>query len=147
MIVRHSTSQRSGFSLLEVVLAMAILVIGVAGLQQVMNFGTDRASEAQDLNVATSLLQSTMNRVIAGDLPLSGSGDQAIDDDHKNWTYAVQADADSVSGLWHVTVTIKRNDDKGTEMDSWTMSEWVLDPSVRWTLNNSNPHAPPPSTN
>jgi len=146
MILRKS-SQRPGLSLLEVLLAMTILWIGVIGLYQLMNLSTDLAMKAQDLNVATELLQHTMNRVIAGDISVQGTGDQAMDDDHKNWTYSVQSQADSITGLWHVTVTVKHSAENGKEIGDWSMSEYVLDPSVRWTLNSTTPSAPPPSLN
>jgi general secretion pathway protein I len=146
MLLRRS-SQRPGLSLLEVLLAMTILWIGVVGLYQLMNLSTDTAMKTQDLNIATELLQHTMNRVISGDISVQGTGNQAMDDDHKNWSYSVQSQADSVTGLYHVTVTVTHNSDNGKEIGSWSMNEYVMDPAVRWTLNSTTPSSPPPSLN
>ncbi len=145
MIARRGSLQRPGLSLLEVLLAMTILWIGVIGLHQAMQLYADQAMKIKNLNVANELLQHTMNRVIAGDVSVQGSGDTAIDDDHEGWTYSVESQADSVTGLWHVTVTVKHDAGGNSNPDTWSMSEWVLDPTVRWTLNTTTPSQPPPS--
>jgi prepilin-type N-terminal cleavage/methylation domain-containing protein len=145
MIHHPRTQPRGGFSLLEVLLAMAIFLMGLLGLIQLLNIGRDSAMEIGYLNQAGELLQYTMDRVVAGDIPLTSQSDTPFDDDHSDWVWSMQCDADTTPNLWHVTVTVKRAGSDNPD-ESWSMSQWIIDPTKRGTLNTATPSAPPPST-
>ncbi len=146
-MMRRRPAQRRGFSLLEVLLALAIFLIGLIALYELLGICTDQAMETARLNQANQLLQYTMNRVIAGDIPLNGQGETDFDGDaNAGWVWSMQCDADSTPNLWHVTVTVtfKTGDDTG---NSWTLSQMVLDPKARGTIEAPSSSRSSSSTN
>lgn len=62
-------SVRAGISLMEVVLALAILGIASAYLSQAMQIAAQNAVQAQRLTQAELVAESVMNQVIAGVIP------------------------------------------------------------------------------
>lgn len=72
-----STNQRTGLSLLEVILALAILAIATAYLTQAMQLATTNGLRAQKLIKAELVAESIVSQVVAGLLP----------SDTTSWTY------------------------------------------------------------
>ena len=60
--------RRSGFSLLEMLLALAILGGSLAVLSQIATTGTDAAREARDLALARLLCQSKLSETLLQDI-------------------------------------------------------------------------------
>ncbi len=73
MLIRNKNQMqhRSGISLLEVVLALAILGIASAYLSQAMQLATLNAVRAQRLTQAELVAESVMNQVIGGVIRLN----------------------------------------------------------------------------
>jgi Tfp pilus assembly protein PilV len=121
---------RSGLSLLEVLLSLVIFLFALIGLGQLMNLCTEQAAQIQHLNRAGQLLQSKMNEVIAGVVPLSGQGDSEFDED-PDWVWSLECQGDNTPNLWTVTVTVSHKAKDGTKADSWSLTQKVLDPQAR----------------
>ena len=134
MIVRHSPA-RSGLSLLEVLLSLAIFLLSLVALGQLVSFGSDRARDVQYLSLASVKAQSKMNEVIAGALGMTGTGETTFDDD-SDWSWALTAEADSPPGLFRVTVTISRPRPNGSKFE-FKLNQLVLDPTLRGNTDGS----------
>ncbi len=90
-------SSRHGISLLEVVLALAILGIASAYLSQAMQLAAQNAIRAQRLTQAELVAESVMNQVIGGVIPAQPM----------SWTpYSSTATGSSSSGTWNYSLAI-----------------------------------------
>jgi len=84
---------RSGFSLLEVVLALAILAGALAALGEVMRLGDENAAAAADEAQAEMLAESVMSEILVGARPLAsvdGAVLPLVDDPQWSLSIAVQ---------------------------------------------------------
>src|SRR5262245_34039107 len=98
-------SHRSGLTLLEVLVSLAIFLTFLVGITQLLNMSTYHALEVQNLNRASQLLQSQMNRVICGDVSLTSQGETEADDDPE-WTWSMDCEAEGTPNLWRVTIKV-----------------------------------------
>jgi prepilin-type N-terminal cleavage/methylation domain-containing protein len=108
-----SLTQRRGISLMEVVLALAILGIASAYLSQAMQIAAQNAIRAQRLTQAELVAESVMNQVIAGVIPA-----QAV-----NWTAYSSATS---SGAWNYSLAIVPTEMQGTLGIQVSVQEQVL---------------------
>lgn len=140
--MRIRRQPRHGLSLLEVMLSLVIFLMALIGLGQLMTICTNQAIEIKHLNHASQLLQSKMNEVVAGVIPLTGQGDTSFDED-PDWSWSLECDAEGTPNLWRVTVTVTFKSKDGSEAGPWSLSELVLDPAARGAIE---PPATTPST-
>ena len=99
--------QRKGLSLLEVILAIAILGVAMAVLYQMIGVGYRSAIETRARTDANILLDTKMAEVAAGVIPLENAGGVEIAE-NPDWDYSVDvAEAEQI-GLLSVTVTIEQ---------------------------------------
>ncbi len=127
--------QRSGLSLLEVVLALAILAFATAYLAQSMQLATQNALQAQRLSQAELVAESVMNQVIAGVIPaqpvtwtqyFAGNG-------NSEWMYQLQQVPTEIENMLGIQVAVQKIDpSKGlvqTEYDLY-VNRWIIDPAL-----------------
>ncbi len=139
MLQTSRRTARAGLTLLEVLVAMAIFLVALAGISQLVQLGADRAVETQYHAEALQRAQSKLNEVIAGSEPLSAQTDVPFSEDRSGeWRWSVEpTQEDSTSKLWRVKVTAYRPFREGKV--SVTLEQMVLDPSLRLgTPNNAN---------
>jgi general secretion pathway protein I len=122
--------RRSGLTLIEVLLALAIFLMSLVALGQLMNLTSQMAIEIDQTNRANQLMQKQMNAVVSGYVPLTSQSDTSFDED-PNWYWSMDAQSDSTPNLWHVTVTVSHKTSGGDEDFKRSLSQMVLDPLVR----------------
>jgi prepilin-type N-terminal cleavage/methylation domain-containing protein len=127
----HSNvSARSGFSLLEVIVAMAVFLISIVGIGKLVSIGVDHGINAEIQSEAAHLCQSKMSEVVFGAVSLQSQSDTPLDED-PSWTWSMTADQQSTAnGLWKVSITFSRKRAEGDSI-SCTVEQYVLDPSIR----------------
>ncbi len=119
---------RRGLSLLEVLVAMAILVSSVAVIGQLVRQSNDMARSAKNRSLAALRCQSKMAEIISGAQPMTvGQGNFEEDPD---WSWHLTTEQGPVQGLWLVTLTVGR-DLPGGGRDEFSLKEMVLDPAAR----------------
>ncbi len=110
-IVRHTrSSSSSGFTLLEIVVALAILSTGLVMLLE-SHFATLMLAGDAQLSVTENVLLEQVvfwseTQVLLGE----ESGDGAFGDRHEGYRYAFQAeevDEETRPGLWTVSVALE----------------------------------------
>ena len=128
-MTRRTARARRGLSLLEVLVALAIFLMSITAIGHLVNIAGAQALDAAQRNEAARLCQSQLNRVLAGDVPLSSNGDTPFEE-NANYTWSVNAEQNSsVNGLWNVTVKVTRERSDGSKIEV-AVNQMVLDPSV-----------------
>lgn len=120
--------RRSGFTLLEVILALAILVGALAVLGELADQGLTNARTAASLAEAQLLCESKLAEVTAGLVPLSAVTAAPIETD-PNWTYSIVVDQTLDQGLVVVRVTVAENLPPAQQPAEFTLSRWMIDPT------------------
>ena len=98
---------RQGLSLVEVILALAILGIALAIIGELLRLGYISASEARFQSEAQLLCDSKMAEVSAGVLPLESAGMTSVES-NPDWEYGVEVSSAEIEGLMRVEVTLQQ---------------------------------------
>ncbi len=124
---------RGGLSLLEVVLALAILGIAVGILAQAMQISADNALRSQFKAQAQMLCESKMSELLSGAIPaqpqdwapisgLAGSGE---------WYYSVQTLAGPQPELVGVVISVTDNLNlTNPSVNQFSLLRLIIDPSL-----------------
>lgn len=120
---------RSGLTLLEVLVAMAIFLFSITAISHLLTVSGDRALAAQLRTQASLRGQSKLAEVVAGIQPLSSSGWAAFDD-NPDWSWQLNCTQEDVANLWKVQVAVKRQRGDGSTIEV-NLNQLVLDPGVR----------------
>ncbi len=128
-------SPRSGLSLLEVLVALAIFLFSLVALSRLIDVGSDRARDVQWLGQASTLAQSRMAEVMAGSIALTSQSDTTCDED-PDWSWSLDAEPDIAPGLYRVKVTVSRQRPDGSRFET-VINQMVLDPTYRGNTDGS----------
>jgi len=131
--------RRAGFSLLEVILATAILLGSAVVLAELAAVGREHATSAEDLATAQLICQSKLSEILAGAAPAAGVQDQPLVE-APGWVYSVEIDPIEESGqpqgVASLRVTVRQVlDDAGTAGGSrrrreFTLARWIRHPGT-----------------
>ena len=121
-------SRRTGMSLLEVILAIAILGGALAIIGELIRIGSRNAASARDLSTAQLHCESKLNEVAAGIEPLEGGGGPL--DETGEWVYSVVSEPVDDLGLIGVTVTVSQDPAQIAKPLTFTLTRWIIDPAV-----------------
>ncbi len=130
-----------GFSLLEVILALAILTGSIAMLGQAVQMGMRNARVARDSTKAQLLCESKMSEVVSGFTPAVPISDAAFDsvntgsetaaNDTGQWTYSIETESLSDDGLIAVTVSVTQTTPAPNQRPvGFKLVRWMIDPTT-----------------
>lgn len=122
-----------GFSLLEIILALAIFGVAMAMLGNIVSNGATAAIEARDLARAQILCESKMAEVL-----LLDGGPQSINeipldcsDTLRQWQHSVSAAPAQVSGMLSVSVMVESiATDPSVIPVRFVLTRWIVDPAL-----------------
>lgn len=126
-------SLRSGLSLLEVILTLAILAMSVALLSQITKQAADDGIQSQRLATAQMLCESTMSEVLAGAIPLTtGSWTEITGSTQKRpWYYQIQTSAAERPNMIGVRLSVTDQPNSTTENpELFYVVRWMIDPNL-----------------
>ncbi|MFH1269180.1 MAG: prepilin-type N-terminal cleavage/methylation domain-containing protein [Planctomycetota bacterium] len=128
------TSAR-GFSLLEVILALAILGGAIAVLGELSRLGMRSAEHARDLTQAQLLSESKLAEITSGltpPEPEQGVPCEPIDEeegDEPEWHYSVEVTSVGEEGLLEVRVTVTKDLPTEQKPVEFTLVRWMVESS------------------
>ena len=132
--------KRSGLSLLEVMLALAILGLSLVAIGELMRIGSRSAEMARDLTTAQILCETKMAEIVTGLLPCTPITEAPIQDagSGTDWLYAIETQTIDQQGLISVRVTVQQNPDFASRPVSFSLVRWMIDPNSQTTTTSSS---------
>ncbi|MCH1494952.1 MAG: prepilin-type N-terminal cleavage/methylation domain-containing protein [Rubripirellula sp.] len=130
---------RSGFSLLEILLALAILGGALAILSRVVDTGMIAARETRDLSAARLLCQTKLAEILLeaqnGITPqsvVSAEFETLFDSQSSSvFQYSVEVMPAPMDGLLSIKVTVQSIDgDLNEARTSYSLMRWMIDPML-----------------
>ncbi len=121
--------RRSGLSLLEVILAIAILAGAMVMLGELMRMAGRHATAASELTQAQLHCQSVISQIAAGILPPDATQGTPMESD-PDWIYSIDVQALPIEGLIAVQVTVEQNLDAQQQPLSASLTRWMIDPDL-----------------
>src|SRR5690242_21595778 len=108
--------RRSGLTLLEVVIALAIFLFSLAAITQLLSLSGERALTANLRSQAGLLCQSKLAELVAGVETLSSAGYTSFPND-PDWQWRAECNEGDVTGLWNVQVWVKKDRSDGSALE------------------------------
>ncbi len=121
---RVERRQRRGISLLEVLLAIAILGMSVATVGELVRIGALAAANTRDMTAAQMMAETKVSELTSGLYPLTPVTD-AADEFYPDWTYTVQVEQIDQEGLVAVQVTVKQNLPESQRPIRYSLVRWM----------------------
>ncbi len=123
-------------TLLEVILAIAILGGSLAMLGELIRTGTRAAREGRLLNTAQLVADSVMAEMTAGiTLPAPTQG--VTEFGGFSWSYAVEVAQGGQQGLLCVAVTVRDSTDSSPWATTYTLMQLMIDPQFECDLETA----------
>jgi general secretion pathway protein I len=123
---------RDGFSLLEVILALAILLGAIAVLGELVRLGTESAAAARDLSVAQLLCESKLAELAASETLPQAVNSAAFEPEYlgaEGWLYSLAIDSLPEQGLYSVRVTVTEDRPLAERPATCELVRWMRDPN------------------
>lgn len=133
---RRGCQRRRGFSLLEIMLALAILGGAMAVLSQIAGTGTDAAREARSLATARVLCQTKLAEILIDPTvsPQSVPPTPIASFDSAStaeFSYMVEVQPAPIDGLLALRVTVEAVDpNDGPPLANYSLDRWIIDPAL-----------------
>lgn len=125
--------QRVGLTLLEVMLALAILGGAIAIIGELMRVGARNAEAARDLTTAQLHCETKINEIVAGLIPAQTITQVPIEDGIQSqgeWLYSILVQQVDQEGLISVTVTVEQSPDVVARPLAFALTRWMIDPMM-----------------
>jgi type II secretion system protein I len=126
---RRRAGRRRGLSLLEVILAIAILAGCIAAIGELVRLGLLHAEEARDLTNAQLLCESKIAEIAAGVVPAEAASMVPFEHDSR-WMYSVVVNSLDDQSLLSVQVTVQPVESTRLQPLTSSLTCWMIDPSL-----------------
>jgi len=129
--------RREGLTLLEVILALAILAGSLAVLGELAGRSMRNAEVARATSEAQLLCETKLAEIAAGitppnplsDAPWQSASDLEIET-NEEWRYSVEVESTNLDGLLAVRVTVSQDRPPQKKPLSVSLVRWIVDPGL-----------------
>ena len=141
---------RRGFTLLEVILSLAILTSAIAVLGELARIGLNNADYTHKLTKAQLLCEGKVAEITSGiTLPdpvtgvsfeseMSDETSSMIDPDEAAWLYSIESDLIDENGLLQITVTVYQDLPAQKRPVTCSLVRWMVDSSLTGTEEDAS---------
>ena len=136
---------RRGFSLLEMVLALAVLAGAVLVLLEVNRVALRNAARARDLARAQLLCESKLAEIVSGITSPSPVDKASFDPNVESsvasdpsWSYSIDTPPTDEQGLIAVRVTVAKELSAGQQPLKFSLVRWMPDPNSSSGANSTS---------
>jgi type II secretion system protein I len=127
--VKPSRAKASAFTLLEVILSLAILAGALAALGEVMRLADRSASIAEDETHAQILAASIMDELAAGSRELTAVSQSPLETaDDPPWLYTVEMEQTQYDELVSVKVRVQQDLEARLQPAQFELVRWMPNP-------------------
>lgn len=124
-------ASRSGLSLLEVILAVAIMAASMALLGELIRIGGRHATSAVNLTKAQMHCETVLSEIAVGIIPANDVADQPMEID-PDWLYSVAVTDMQLQYLISVRVSVRQAEDTMNPRKA-SMTRLMIDPEAQLT--------------
>ena len=128
----QASPPRPGFSLLEVLMAVGLLLASLAILSQLTTIGRQHLDKATSKSIATRLCQNKLARLVAG-VDSIRTGDEAPLEEDPTWEYRVDVTPLALGDLAQLSVSVRpaassSDIERSVDARPWfTLVRWIPD--------------------
>lgn len=120
---------RSGFTLLEIILSIAILAGSLAALGEVMRLADLNAALSRDETDAQIIAASIMDELIAGYRPLTATDKELLNpNDSPAWLYSIAVDQTQYTELISLRVLVEQQLEPELKPARFELIRWMMNP-------------------
>jgi len=119
---------RAGLTLMEVILALAVLALSMAAIGELIRIGTHSARHAQDMTRAQILCESKLSEIVAGAAPYEPITRAPLPLD-PDWCYSVELQPTDEPDVMALFVTVETHLDRPRPL-AFTLVRWVPNPGI-----------------
>ena len=133
------------FTLMEVILSLAILTGAIAVLGELARIGLDNADYTHKLTTAQLLCETKMAEItseitlpdpvsgVSFESEMTGETASMIDPDEPTWLYSIESDLIDENGLLQITVTVYQDLPEEKRPVTCSLVRWMVDSSLTGT--------------
>jgi len=129
--MKTARTRHKGFSLLEVILALAILTGAITVLGELARLGLLNARTARDTAQAQLLCESKLAELTAGLTPVESVSDvpfeEPVGDGMVEWLYSIDVQPTEIEGMSAVTVTVGPDIEAKKKPIHFSLTRWIAD--------------------
>lgn len=118
---------RSGLTLVEVMLALAIMLIALVAVGRLVDIGTQSGFDARMTARGNRLAEAKMGEVEAGAIPLEAPSEGTFEEEPA-WSWKVTPEPQGPANLYLVTITVSR-DISGRKFEI-SQSQFLVNPKA-----------------
>ncbi|MCH2611825.1 MAG: type II secretion system GspH family protein [Pirellulales bacterium] len=129
----RSYTKHSGFSLMEIIIALTILGLSLAAIGNLVMTGARSAQRAQIETTAQFLCESKLGEIKSGAHPPESVGPVPFEQYEAplGWQYTVSAQpVDDTGTLLNIIVLVEQISTDGSEPIRFQLTTWMIDPAI-----------------
>lgn len=124
-------SERSGLSLLEVLISVAIFLGALTAIMQLLNTGRESEVSARLKTEAVLRCEAKMAEIVSGIEKAESKSDGTFPDDEAgHWHWSADVGSGSATSLLQITVTVEHLPDGQNPNASFTLTRYMRDPQL-----------------
>jgi len=126
-----SRNERSGLSLLEVLISVAIFLGALTAIMQLLNTGRESEVSARLKTEAVLRCEAKMAEIVAGiEKAVSATDGTFPDDEVGHWHWSSEVGSGNATSLLQITVSVEHQPDGKNPNAAFTLTRYMRDPQL-----------------